>query len=59
MKLRPLLLLTLTLALGTSLALAQQPQKPAEGPYPVDPDSVKQEGVPAGGTCGRSGGVVE
>lgn len=39
---RPLFLL----ALLSSGALAQE--KPEEGPYPVDPDSVKQEGVPEG-----------
>lgn len=38
--------LLLGLALPLSLTFAQQ--KPVEGPYPVDPDSQKQDGVPEG-----------
>ncbi len=38
----------LFLAFALSVSLASAQQKPAEGPYPVDPDSVKQDGVPTG-----------
>ncbi|MEM0970722.1 MAG: hypothetical protein AAGJ31_15315, partial [Verrucomicrobiota bacterium] len=37
----------LSLVLGSSVCFAQQ-KRPAEGPYPEDPDNLRQDGVPQG-----------